>query len=151
AADRWHELVEQVDTIVHCAADLSLGKSYAELRASNVGGMANILALATTGRPKTIHHASTLSVFVGSNRTTREVAPTESVVALGETDTLERAGRLHGGYAQSKWAAEYMLREVSRAREISTSVYRFGLLVGRQSGERDWLTSFVRALAALGR
>src|SRR5439155_5770423 len=87
------------------------------------------------------------------------------------------ARRLHGGYAQTKWAAEYLLREAAirneaaedllcetrvsnescgAARpsdELAISIYRFGLLTadpGGRAPKHDWLTWFVRGLARLG-
>ncbi len=134
----WEELARTATAIVHCAADVSLAKPYRALRAANVDGTARVLELAAAGRAE-VHHASTLSVFVGSDR-----APG----VLRESDALETAGRLHGGYAQSKWAAEWL------AREAGASVYRFGLLTGDtrtgRAPPRDWLTWFLRGLARVG-
>lgn len=133
----YDELVATSQTIVHCAAAVSLAKPYRELRAVNVEGTARVLELAAIAGAR-VHHASTLSVFVGSERTG----------ILRETDALETAERLHGGYAQSKWAAEWL------AREAGATIYRFGLLTGDtrtgRAPARDWLTWFLRGLAQLG-
>jgi thioester reductase-like protein len=127
-----------VDTIVHCAADVSLAKPYASLRPANVAGTQRVLELAARTHAR-VHHASTLGVFVGSDRTPG---------MLHESDALETAERIHGGYAQSKWAAEWL------AREAGATIYRFGLLTGDtrtgRAPPRDWLTWFLRGLAQLG-
>ncbi len=138
-AASWEVLAATADAIVHCAADVSIAKPYRALRGANVEGTARVLELAASGRAKRVHHASTLSVFVGSDRTPG---------TLCESDLLESAQRLHGGYAQSKWAAEYL------AREAGATIYRFGLLTGDtrtgRAPARDWLTWFVRGLARVG-
>ena len=134
----YEQLARTTSAIVHCAADVSLAKPYHALRATNVIGTARVLELAALAGAR-VHHASTLSVFVGSDR---------QPGTLHETDALETAERVYGGYAQSKWAAEWL------AREAGASIYRFGLLTGETStgraSARDWLTWFVRGLAQIG-
>jgi amino acid adenylation domain-containing protein/thioester reductase-like protein len=135
---RWKALAARTEAIVHGAAEVSLARPYRALRPANVDGTARVLELASLANAR-VHHASTLSVFVGSDR-----APG----VLRETDALETAERLHGGYAQSKWAAEYL------AREAGATIYRFGLLTGDtetgRAPDRDWLTWFLRGLARVG-
>ncbi len=137
-ATLYDQLATTTSTIVHCAAAVSLAKPYRELRATNLEGTARVLELAALAGAR-VHHASTLSVFVGSDR-----VPS----TLRETDELETAERVHGGYAQSKWAAEWL------AREAGATIYRFGLLTGDtrtgRAPPRDWLTWFVRGLATIG-
>ena len=134
----YDQLARTTSAIVHCAADVSLAKPYRALRATNVEGTARVLELAALAGAR-VHHASTLSVFVGSDRPPG---------TLRETDALETAERVYGGYAQAKWAAEWL------AREAGASIYRFGLLTGEtatgRASARDWLTWFIRGLAQLG-
>jgi len=139
AGDLAQPLADAVDaelagaTVVHCAAEVSLARPYGALRATNVVGTSRVLALAGQ-----VHHASTLSVLVGGDHPG----------SVDEATPLEHAGRVHGGYAQSKWAAEWL------AREAGATIYRFGLLTGdTETGRappRDWLTWFVRGLARVG-
>jgi len=89
------------------------------LKTVNLQGVAEVLRLARCGAPKFLHYASTLSVFVGSDR--------NSGVAR-EDDDLRATKSLFGGYAQSKWAAEMLVRRA--APERGAAIYRLGLLTG---------------------
>jgi nonribosomal peptide synthetase DhbF len=116
ASRAWLGLADRVDAIYHCAARVHVALPYAELRAANLLGTAEMARFAATGRPKRLHYASTLSVFVSTDRnrgTTRE------------DDDLSRTRRVYGGYAQTKWAAEVLVRNAGPA-----WIYRFGLLTG---------------------
>jgi thioester reductase-like protein len=142
--DYWCGMARRVDGVVHCAARVNVLDSYQELRADNVVGTANVLHFTAGGRPKRLHFVSTLSVFVGSDHNTGR---------LLESDDLTRDTRLHGGYAQSKWAAEVLVRSYGLPRDL-VDIYRLGLLTGdTQEGAipgRDLLTMTVRGLASLG-
>jgi amino acid adenylation domain-containing protein/thioester reductase-like protein len=140
----WSDLARRVDGVVHCAARVNVLDSYQELRADNVVGTANVLHFTASGRPKRLHFVSTLSVFVGSDHNTGR---------LLESDDLTRDTRLHGGYAQSKWAAEVLVRSYGLPGDL-VDIYRLGLLTGdTQDGvipAGDLLTMTVRGLASLG-
>ncbi len=140
--DEWSRLAAAIDGVYHCAADLNLLASYRELRSANVEGTAEVLRFLHNGKRKCLHYASTLSVFVASDLNRGK---------LLESDHLERACRVYGGYAQSKWAAEALLRSVESA-AAPISYYRFGLLAGDSSGPAapSYLALFIRGLAALG-
>ncbi len=140
----WACLAGSIDTIYHCAARVHLVAAYDALRASNVLGTREVLRLLCTGRRKRLHYASTLSVFVATDRNTG---------LLAEADDLASTGWVYGGYAQSKWAAEYLLRsaggEVGQVR-----FYRLGLITGDATtgycSPTDFLSLFCKGLAALG-
>ena len=142
--DRWRAMSQQVDTVVHCAARVHLLESYEDLREHNVVGTANVLQFTTTGPLKRLHYASTLSVFVGSDRNKGRML---------ESDDLTGTAELYGGYAQSKWAAEVLVRSCGIPPTF-VDIYRFGLLTGATSGssipERDLLTMTVKGLAKIG-
>ena len=70
---------------------------------------------------------------------------------MRESDTLRRTRRVYGGYAQSKWAAETLLRS---ARGIGPVVfYRLGLVTGDsrtgRASRSDMLSLFYRGLASM--
>jgi amino acid adenylation domain-containing protein/thioester reductase-like protein len=140
----WDGLTESVDTIFHNAARVNLVLPYASLRAANVLGTKEVLRLQGTGRRKRLHHASTLSVFVASDRNQGRVF---------EDDDLSATARVYGGYAQTKWAAEWLVRATASACG-PTSIYRLGLITGDsqtgRSAPRDFLVLFLRGLARLG-
>lgn len=99
----WHTLAHELDSIVGVAAAVDFLRGYQSLRGSNVLGALTLAELAATGRPKPLHHISSIAVF-------NEVG----ITSMGEDDPLAHADRLIAGYDQSKWAAEVALR---RARD----------------------------------
>ncbi len=139
----WRDLAASVDTVVHAAARVNLVDPYTSLRAPNVRGTEEVLRFQAAGRPKHLHHVSTLSVFVASDRNTG--------VAL-EDDGLDAIRTVFGGYAQSKFAAERLVRAaVAPSRPVS--VHRLGLVTADRAGRlppRDFLGQFIRGIAAIG-
>lgn len=139
----WSELSKSIDTIFHSAAVVNMVKDYYELRGANVGGTSEILRLCRTGRKKFLHYASTLSVFVATNRNTG---------VARETDHLERDCDVYGGYAQTKFAAELVLRNADLSAG-PISFYRLGLLTGDsktgRSAKDDFLLMFARGISTL--
>ena len=144
AARRWNRLANEIGAVVHCAADVNLLKSYEMLRAANVQGTFELLKFCLEGAAKHFIYASTLSVFVATDRCQGK---------LCESDDHCDTSAVFGGYAQSKWAAEALVRE-ARFPADRLSVFRFGLLgMDSRTGlasERDLLTSAIRGLCQLG-
>ncbi|WP_435222475.1 thioester reductase domain-containing protein [Streptomyces sp. Tue6028] len=99
----WDTLTHELDSVVGVAAAVDFLRGYQSLRRSNVLGALTLAELAATGRPKPLHHISSIAVF-------NEVG----IASMGEDDPLARIDRLVSGYDQSKWAAEVALR---RARD----------------------------------
>lgn len=112
----WERLSVKVDTILHLGAQLHLSLPYEVISKVNVGGTLELLRLAASGRPKRFLYASTLGVFLFADPCPRE---------LTDQTRLEAVSRVYGGYAQSKWAAECLVRESAGWHQI----YRLGLLV----------------------
>ena len=133
------EATDGLATVVHCAADLSALANYGELRASNVLGAAHAHDIAQRGATS-LHHASTLSVFVGTDAHRGQHIETSTIA---NTDVF-------GGYAQSKLAAELVLGDSPTPDHI----YRLGLLgADSRTGvypANDLLTLFVRGLLRVG-
>ncbi|MEU1466833.1 thioester reductase domain-containing protein [Streptomyces sp. NPDC005761] len=103
ADDRWDELSEELDSVVSVAAAVDFLRGYPSLRQSNVIGPLTLAELAATGRPKPLHHISSIAVF-------NEIG----IESMGEDDPVAHIDGLVAGYDKSKWAAEAALR---RARE----------------------------------
>lgn len=101
--DLWTTLAHELDSIVGVAAAVDFLRGYQSLRTSNVLGALTLAELAATGRPKPLHHISSIAVF-------NEVG----IPSMGEDDPLAHIDRLVAGYDQTKWAAEVALR---RARD----------------------------------
>ena len=94
--------------------------TYERIRSTNVFGTEEILRFCLEGRAKKLHYASTLSVFVASDRKDE---------VFYERDELKDNCMVFGGYGQSKYAAELLLRSVSPCLPLVT-IHRFGLLTG---------------------
>jgi amino acid adenylation domain-containing protein/thioester reductase-like protein len=140
----WDDLTGRVGVVYHCAAAVNVVLPYDRLRTANLLGTAEVLRLLAAGRAKRLHYASTLSVFVSTDHN-RGV--------LREADDLTATREVFGGYAQTKWAAERMLR-LAGGRFGPVVHYRLGLVTadtrtGRGPG-RDLLTLFLRGLARTG-
>ncbi len=142
-AATWTHLFRSIDTVYHCAARVNLLQPYQALRPDNVLGTREVLRLLREGPPKRLHYASTLSVLVATDRNTG---------TLSEDDDLAATQVIHGGYAQSKWAAECLLRAGDAPGPIS--IYRLGLITGDTTAfaapPADLLSLFLSGIASLG-
>jgi thioester reductase-like protein len=119
----WTSLSEDLSAIYHCGADVDYVKPYETLRGANVSSAVDIVRLASSGRPKALHYASTTFMF---GFVARELCL--------ETDAnLEMAG-LNFGYAQSKWVAEQLVLDAA-ARGLTARVYRPSLVTASKDGK----------------
>lgn len=143
--EEWQTVVNDVGSVYHCGAEVNLLRSFAALKNVNLDATRQVLHFICSGSKKVLHYASTLSVFVASekNRGT-----------LFEDDLLEDSGQLFGGYAQSKWAAEKLLLNARQAGLTSIHIYRLGLICGDSHTGRmkdsDLLVRLIRGLDRLG-
>jgi thioester reductase-like protein len=101
-----------MDTIHHNGAFVHHSFPYLALAPINVDGTRGIIRLACEGRPKTLHHISTFSVY-----------PRGQGALL--KDVPSKPPGLTGGYSQSKWVAERLVTQ-ARERGINAGIYRFG-------------------------
>lgn len=141
---RFHALANSVDTIYHCGANVNLLYPYTALRNTNVGGTCEVLRLASFGKPKRLHYLSTLDVF-------------ESVARMGvrvfhEQDSIELGQGISGGYAQSKWIAEQLVKRAAE-RGLPVCIYRPGMVTGHSesghSNTADMFCRFVKSIIQL--
>ncbi|MDO0911617.1 thioester reductase domain-containing protein [Streptomyces sp. DT2A-34] len=116
--DVWNALSYELDSIVGVAAAVDFLRGYQSLRRSNVLGALTLAELAATGRPKPLHHISSIAVF-------NEVG----ITSMGEDDPLAHVDRLISGYDQTKWAAEVALRR-ARDHGLVVSALRPGGIAG---------------------
>ncbi len=120
--ERFAELSHELGAIYHNGAMLDLLHSFWDLEATNVGGTREAIRLACLGRPKPLAHVSTLSVFDGDayrfeGRPAHEDDPVDDPTGIG------------GGYAQSKWVGEHLVREAG-SRGLPVTIYRPGVVAG---------------------
>jgi nonribosomal peptide synthetase MxcG len=136
---------ESADAIVHVAARVHMLLSYASLLASNVLAVESALRFATTGRPKSVHHVSTVEVLADADPRAPD--------ALVERRTGPSAALLESGYGRSKWVAEKLV-EAARDRGVRAFIHRPGRLMGHSStgayNEDDFLVQLLDTCGRVG-
>lgn len=161
----WMDLAGSVADAVHLAAAVDMVRPFRALSAPNLGGTVEVLRLVREGAPKRLHYASTLSVFVATDR---------HEGLLREDDPLDATETVFGGYAQTKWASEIAVRMVcpvgtgarrpGGAHDVAdadcnpvaegATIHRFGLLTSDAHPFAPpagcQLSMFLRGLAELG-
>jgi fengycin family lipopeptide synthetase D len=142
------KILNEVDTIVHAAADVRHFGEYAQFENINVLGTKRVLALAESGRCERFHYVSTLSV-------SGDYIPNKSKVLFREKD-FSRGQVLENVYARSKYAAEELVR-ASMADGLPATIFRVGNLVGtwetgkfQRSIDTSAFYGFMKAIAVMG-
>lgn len=142
--DTYKTLSEEVSEVFHCAAAVNMLANYEQLKDANVTGTRNIIDFCLSGKRKRLHYASTLSVFVSTDR--------NSVTAY-ENDHLCTPTNIYGGYGQTKYVAEKMVLGIDPSL-CDVFIYRFGLLCGDTehgiSAPKDFLGMFFRGARTVG-
>jgi amino acid adenylation domain-containing protein/thioester reductase-like protein len=138
-------LSASVEAIYHNGALVDFLSPYAALKAANVLGTVEVLRLACRGAAKPLHHVSTLGVLDSA-------AYAAAGVAREDTPLADCAG-LAGGYAQSKWVAEMLIRSAGD-RGLPVAIYRPGTISGdSRSGQanlKDFANSLIKGSIQLG-
>lgn len=97
----YQRICDETDVIIHCAASVNLAAGYDRCRNSNVNATLEMLRVATTGRPKRLHHVSTFAIFFGSR------AAGQHTVGAGDSPRAEDLP--DAGYPATKLAAEHLI------------------------------------------
>ncbi|KAM3421526.1 hypothetical protein BST61_g1915 [Cercospora zeina] len=118
---KFSELAERVQVIVHAAAQVNLVYPYAALRASNVDGTKEILRLACMGGA-TVQYVSTNGVLPRSE--SGHGWPEDAMLYV---DAVPE--KIPDGYGQTKWAAEQLVLEAGR-RGLPVRILRAGTISG---------------------
>jgi len=138
------QLAAQVDAIYHNGAVLNLLQPYAALKPANVLSVQEVLRLAGQTKIKPVHYVSTIAVFYAAGQSRQTV--------IRESDWPE-PHHLRGGYMQSKWVAEQLVRQ-AQTRGLPCSIYRPGLISGHsQTGvtnHQDLTSRLVKGSYQLG-
>lgn len=127
SSDQWAFLSEEIDEIVHLAADTGLTKCFTELAAVNVEPLA---AFSRLGKP--LHLASSLAATLSSSRPFLQ-------------GPLDPEAVVMGGYAQSKWLAEAVVESTG----LPGHTFRLGHLLDLPRPQ-EWLALVCRGLRAVG-
>ncbi|KAJ1471611.1 hypothetical protein T484DRAFT_1843426 [Baffinella frigidus] len=129
-------LAQHMDVVVHAAAQVNLLYPYDALVGANVRGTSHVLSFCQTGKMKALHYISTDAVF--------PVGPTSGSPGAGEDGRVYKedeelrgeSENLQGGYAQSKWVAEQIVR-TSLNLGLPGTIYRCGN-IGGDSASSAW-------------
>jgi thioester reductase-like protein len=137
------QLAAQIDTIYHNGAWVHHLLPYKTLSATNVLSTNSIIALASQGSRKTIHHISSSSVFTTAGKTGM----------IAETDLLDTEHLPKTGYAQTKWVSERLM-EQARDRGFDVQIFRLGGISGHSQTGRfnanDFLYRLLIGVVRLG-
>ncbi|QIS11725.1 amino acid adenylation domain-containing protein [Nocardia arthritidis] len=143
-AERFLELADDVDVILHNGARVHHFEPYARLRPANVQGTEWILRLATTGIGKSVH-------FVSSADTAYAVSDNPPI--LREDHRAPANALPPNGYIASKWVSEGLVLAAGE-RGIPVAVYRPGRIGGHSGtgviGPDDAFWSLIRAMVLSG-
>lgn len=132
------ERLDDVTVVVHVAAAVDFLRPYTQLREANVIGTRNVLQFCAK-QDLPLHHVSSVGVFSD--------ARTAALTEIDETTDLQDFDQPIGGYAQSKWVAEQLVRH-AMARGLKATIHRPGRLVADtergRSNEHDFVTAMLR-------
>lgn len=130
----WKTLTEEVDVIIHNGAQVHWVYPYSILRGPNVLGAVYAMRLAAEGKPKSFAFVSSTSSIDSEHY----VRLSDAIVSKGgdgileEDDLMGSKSGLGNGYGQSKWAAEYIIREAGR-RGLRGCIIRPGYVTGEST------------------
>jgi thioester reductase-like protein len=119
---QFDDLNETIDVIYHNGAAVNFIYPYNVLKPANVNGTREILRMAITDHIKPLHFVSTISVVASD-------ASQNHLSTITEDEPLRTWEGLSGGYAQSKWVAEKLVREAG-LRGLPVTIYRPGYIAG---------------------
>lgn len=151
---QFKSLALEIDSIIHCGAEVNLMKPYASLKEPNVLGTQEILRLATTNgfvktKVKPVHYISTNGIFPVDIS-----AYPEHPICVKEDVVLEDfAPHLKEGYAMTKWVAEKLCM-IAEERGLPISVLRPGNMAGSSNtgvqNSDDFNYLFLQGIIATG-
>lgn len=130
-----------IKRVIHAAAELNVVKNYNQLKATNTFGVLPLIRIMEAGIPCT--HLSTLSVFASSNYKDKTRGSCLPDASLTNLQGLE----FYGGYAQSKLAAELLLKNQVNSGVLD--IVRLSLVVGKIQPEKDLLLRFLTLMRTI--
>lgn len=140
---KYHSLVSSIDTVYHCAAQVNFIADYQGLKASNVESTKELIKFCCSGQNKHLHYVSTIAIYDGIN------APT-----INETCVIKNGEKVVGGYPQSKWVSEQLIKQIN-SRGLPTTIYRppmiFGDQVNGHANNHDFLVNLIRGCIEIGK
>ncbi|WBW73667.1 aminoadipate-semialdehyde dehydrogenase [Schizosaccharomyces osmophilus] len=131
ANEQWNSLCEEVDVVIHNGALVHWVYPYSKLKGPNVMGTITALKLCSFGKPKSLGFVSSTSTI----DTEYYVNLSNEITSKGgngipESDSLSgSAESLQTGYGQSKWVAEYLIKQAG-LRGLRGVIVRPGYILG---------------------
>jgi L-aminoadipate-semialdehyde dehydrogenase len=124
----WKTVSSTADVVIHNGAQVHWVYPYSNLRAANVQGTLDILALCAEGKPKKLSFVSSTSVLDSEHY----VKLSQGGNSVQEEDDMSgSATGLGTGYGQTKWVSEYLVRAAG-ARGLRGAVVRPGYITGNK-------------------
>jgi len=118
ADSQWQTLSAKIDVIYHNGARVNAVYPYAKLKPANVDGTIEILRLASLRQTKPVHFVSSLAIFFNQPYVNKTVV---------ETDFPVWDDSFKGGYKQSKWVAESLVKQ-AHSRGLPGTICRPGII-----------------------
>jgi len=145
-SSQWAKLASSTDSVIHCAAAVSLGAAWTTLKEANIGGTLQVIQLACEAKPGCqMVHVSTNGIFPGSKQPI-----SESIDISSLPDELDN----DNGYGLTKWAAETLVRTTHLQCGLPVVVFRVGNLgwhaVTGSRNELDFQSMLIAGCCRLG-
>ncbi|MFI4955013.1 MAG: thioester reductase domain-containing protein, partial [Gammaproteobacteria bacterium] len=115
------QLAKQTQVIYHVGADVNFIKPLDLLLNANVEACQRVLHFSQKDQLKTIHYVSTLSAFPRGGDYIHQ--------HIDEHTPMDLSGYLLGGYEQSKWLGEAIMRNAQQ-QKLPITIYRPGFIGG---------------------
>nr|WP_232836296.1 non-ribosomal peptide synthetase [Mycolicibacterium smegmatis] len=143
----WLRLTEEVDQIVDSAAVVNGVMPYKELFRPNVVGTAELIRVALTAKIKPYIYVSTGSV--GDQIEPSAFTEDADIRHISSTRKIE--DNFGGGYANSKWAGEVLLREANDLCGLPVAVFRCDVILAdtTYAGQLNVADMFTRTMLSL--
>lgn len=146
----FKQLTRDINIVIHNGAQVHWVYPYSNLKPANVQGTLDVLALCATGTPKHLSFVSSTSVL----DTQHFVDQSKAGTPISEADDLSGSAKgLGTGYGQSKWVAEYLVREAG-ARGLRGTIIRPGYITGDKisgvTNTDDFLIRMAKGCIQLG-
>lgn len=130
----FHDLGRSVQAIYHCGGQVSLLKTYHDLKRPNVGSTLDLIELAGHGNHLTeIHYLSTWSVLHLQSWSNTKRSRSNVEVSESSPSHFQPGGGESLGYFKSRWVAEMLLNEAAK-RGFPVSVYRASAFTASSKG-----------------
>lgn len=154
--DKWSKLSNEIDVIVHNGALVHWVYPYVKLRDANVISTINVMNLAASGKAKFFNFVSSTSTLDTEHYfSLSDRSEAQGGTGVQESDDLMGSAKgLGGGYGQSKWAAEYIIRRAGE-RGLRGCIVRPGYVTGASKNGScntdDFLLRILKGCLQLGK